>query len=133
MRGRWISLMTAVLCALPLTLAGCGNNGPPDFTLTLASGQTGAATITQGGTAEHRIRGGSGARFDRQHHAGVEWSAAEGRRRAGRSNGGDRFTADFCSKCGLQCVGHQRPRHADGDRHFGKCAELRLDHAFADR
>ena len=50
MRGRWISLMTAVLCALPLTLAGCGNNGPPDFTLSLASGQTAAATITQGGT-----------------------------------------------------------------------------------
>jgi hypothetical protein len=42
--------MTAVLCALPLTLAGCGNSGPPDFALSLASGQTATATITQGGT-----------------------------------------------------------------------------------
>jgi len=50
MRGRWISWMTAVLCALPLTLAGCGSSGPPDFTLSLASGQTANATITQGGT-----------------------------------------------------------------------------------
>jgi hypothetical protein len=50
MRGRWISLMTAVLCALPLTLTGCGNSGPPDFALSLASGQTATATITQGGT-----------------------------------------------------------------------------------
>jgi hypothetical protein len=49
-RGRWISLVTALVCALPLTLAGCGDNGPPDFTLALASGQTANATITQGGT-----------------------------------------------------------------------------------
>jgi len=51
MRGRWISWMTAMLCALPLTLAGCGSSGPPDFTLSLASGHTASATITQGGTA----------------------------------------------------------------------------------
>ena len=37
-------------CALPLTLAACGNNGSPDFALSLASGQTATATITQGGT-----------------------------------------------------------------------------------
>jgi hypothetical protein len=40
----------AMACALPLILAGCGNNGPPDFALSLASGQTATATITQGGT-----------------------------------------------------------------------------------
>lgn len=50
MRGRWSSLAGLVLCALPLTLAGCGNNGPPDFTLSLANGQTSTASITQGGT-----------------------------------------------------------------------------------
>jgi hypothetical protein len=49
-RGRWISLVTAVACALPLALAGCGDNAPPDFTLSLASGQTAKATIMQGGT-----------------------------------------------------------------------------------
>ena len=49
-RGRWIFLVTAVVCALPLTLAGCGNDGPPDFALSLASGQTTKATIVQGGT-----------------------------------------------------------------------------------
>ena len=37
-------------CLLPLTLAGCGDNAPPDFTLSLASGQTAKAMITQGGT-----------------------------------------------------------------------------------
>ncbi len=42
--------MMTMACALPLTLAGCGNNGPPDFALSLASGQTATATITQGGT-----------------------------------------------------------------------------------
>ncbi|HZD77535.1 MAG TPA: hypothetical protein VE218_11045 [Acidobacteriaceae bacterium] len=39
-----------MLCAFPLTLAGCGNNGPPDFALSLASGQTATATVKQGGT-----------------------------------------------------------------------------------
>jgi hypothetical protein len=52
MRGRSISLMTAVFCALPLALAGCGNSGPPDFTLSLASGQPTAVTITQGATVD---------------------------------------------------------------------------------
>jgi hypothetical protein len=50
MRGRWNALVVALACALPLTEAACGNNGPPDFTLSLASGQTATATITQGGT-----------------------------------------------------------------------------------
>ena len=49
-RGRWISLWLVTVCALPLTLAGCGNDQPPDFSLSLASGQTAKATITQGGT-----------------------------------------------------------------------------------
>jgi hypothetical protein len=40
----------AALCALLLPLVGCGDNAPPDFTLSLASGQTAQATITQGGT-----------------------------------------------------------------------------------
>ncbi len=42
--------MVAFAWALPLTVAACGNNGPPDFALSLASGQTANATITQGGT-----------------------------------------------------------------------------------
>ena len=50
MRGRWSSLLAVVLCALPLTLVGCGNNGSPDFALSLASAQTPTADITQGGT-----------------------------------------------------------------------------------
>jgi hypothetical protein len=50
MRGRWNALVVALSCALPLTVAACGNNGPPDFTLSLASGQTATATVTQGGT-----------------------------------------------------------------------------------
>jgi hypothetical protein len=48
--GRWIAWMTAAVCALLLVLAGCGASGPPDFTLSLASGQTSGATITPGGT-----------------------------------------------------------------------------------
>jgi hypothetical protein len=51
MRGRWNALAVALACALPLTVAACGNSGPPDFTLSLASGQTATATITQGATA----------------------------------------------------------------------------------
>lgn len=48
-RGRWTFLLMGAICALPLTFAGCGDNAPPDFTLSLASGQTAKATITQGG------------------------------------------------------------------------------------
>jgi hypothetical protein len=50
MRGRWNALKVVVACALPFTAASCGNSGPPDFTLSLASGQTATATIAQGGT-----------------------------------------------------------------------------------
>jgi hypothetical protein len=50
MRGRWNALIVALACALPFTVAACGNNGPPDFTLSLASGQTATATVMQGGT-----------------------------------------------------------------------------------
>jgi hypothetical protein len=39
-----------LLASAAITLAGCGNSGPPDFALSLASGQTSKATITQGGT-----------------------------------------------------------------------------------
>jgi hypothetical protein len=42
--------MAAFACVLPLAIAACGDNGPPDFALSLASGQAAAATITQGGT-----------------------------------------------------------------------------------
>jgi hypothetical protein len=49
-RRRWIFLVMTAVCALPLVLTGCGGNAPPDFTLSLASGQTAKATITQGGT-----------------------------------------------------------------------------------
>jgi hypothetical protein len=49
-RGQWIFLVMGAVCALPLTLAGCGDNSPPDFTLSLMSGQTAKATITPGGT-----------------------------------------------------------------------------------
>jgi hypothetical protein len=44
------------MCGLGLTLAGCGNNAPPDFTLSLAGGQTSKATITPGGTAAIRFQ-----------------------------------------------------------------------------
>ena len=53
MHGRMRSLWNAWLmaaCALLFALAGCGDNGPPDFALSLASGQTATATITQGAT-----------------------------------------------------------------------------------
>ena len=56
MRGRWNAVMAAIACALPLTVAACGNNGPPDFALSLASGQPAAATITQGGTIPINIQ-----------------------------------------------------------------------------
>jgi hypothetical protein len=56
MRGRWNVVTAAFACALPLTVAACGNNGPPDFALSLASGQTANATITQGGTAPVAIQ-----------------------------------------------------------------------------
>lgn len=48
--ARWISHVTVAACALPLMLAGCGSSGPPDFSLSLASGETSTASITQGGT-----------------------------------------------------------------------------------
>jgi hypothetical protein len=51
-RGGWISLVMGAVCALPLTLVGCGDNAPPDFTLSLVSGQTAKATIVQGGTVK---------------------------------------------------------------------------------
>ena len=47
--GRVRSGWTLPACALVL-LAGCGNNEAPDFGLSLASGQTANAKITQGGT-----------------------------------------------------------------------------------
>jgi hypothetical protein len=50
MRGLWNALVAVGACSLPLTLVGCGSSGPPDFTLSLASGQTATATIAQGGT-----------------------------------------------------------------------------------
>jgi hypothetical protein len=40
----------ATVCALPLLLAGCGDNGPPDFVLSLGTDQPAAVSITQGGT-----------------------------------------------------------------------------------
>jgi hypothetical protein len=56
MRGRWNLPVAALACVLPLTLAACGNNGPPDFALSLASGQTATASITQGGTTPVQIQ-----------------------------------------------------------------------------
>ena len=49
-----ISWMATAVCAL--ALAGCGDNGPPDFTLSLASGQTATAKITQGGRAQIKFQ-----------------------------------------------------------------------------
>ena len=49
-RGRWIFLVMAALCALLLPLAGCGDNTPPDFVLSLGTDQPAAVSITQGGT-----------------------------------------------------------------------------------
>jgi hypothetical protein len=50
MHGRWNAVVIGLACTLPFTVAACGDNSPPDFTLALASGQTATATITQGGT-----------------------------------------------------------------------------------
>ena len=94
MRGRWNVLVAALVCALPLTVAACGNNGPPDFALSLASGQPAAATITQGGTAQSSIPGSGGERLDGQHHAGVERAAAGRGRCAGLGDSGDWIAAD---------------------------------------
>jgi hypothetical protein len=54
-RVRRFSWLTAV-SALLVTLAGCGDNGPPDFTLSLASGQPAAVTITAGGTKQTKFQ-----------------------------------------------------------------------------
>lgn len=51
-RFSWLTAM----CVLALALAGCGDNGPPDFTLSLASGQTATARITQGGRAQIKLQ-----------------------------------------------------------------------------
>lgn len=48
--------MAASVCVLPLMLAGCGNNEAPDFSLSLASGQTATASITQGGTTSIKFQ-----------------------------------------------------------------------------
>lgn len=50
-RSQWIFLVLAAVCALPLVSAGCGDNAPPDFTLSLGTDQPAAVSITQGGTA----------------------------------------------------------------------------------
>ena len=51
MKNWWRAVALAIACCLPLGLSACGSSGPPDFALSLASGQPAAATITQGGTA----------------------------------------------------------------------------------
>jgi hypothetical protein len=50
MKSGWRSVALAIGCCLPLGLSACGSSGPPDFALSLASGQTASATITPGGT-----------------------------------------------------------------------------------
>jgi hypothetical protein len=54
--GRWIFWMAVLGCAFLPGLAACGTSGPPDFALSLASGQTSNATITQGGTTNVLIQ-----------------------------------------------------------------------------
>ncbi len=49
-RGRWIFLVMAAVCALPLLLSGCGDNAPPDFVLSLGTDQPAEVSIVQGGT-----------------------------------------------------------------------------------
>ena len=51
MRGRGRSLVLAVSGALAMLVTACGNSGPPDFTLVLATNQPAPVTIAQGGTA----------------------------------------------------------------------------------
>jgi hypothetical protein len=51
MRGRWGWLvLVLLLCAFPLTLVGCGDSGPPDFVLSLATDQPSSVSIAQGGS-----------------------------------------------------------------------------------
>ncbi len=47
-KGRGVLLGLGLVAALSMT--ACGNSGPPDFNLMLASGQTAATTVPQGGT-----------------------------------------------------------------------------------
>lgn len=55
MKSGWRSVALALGCCLPLGLSACGSNGPPDFGLSLASGQPAAATITPGATTNVMI------------------------------------------------------------------------------
>ncbi len=55
MMGRCRMLLLAVGSALPMLVAACGDNGPPDFVLSLASGQPAAATISPGGSTNINI------------------------------------------------------------------------------
>lgn len=50
MRGRLAALVFTMGCTLPLLVTACGNSGPPDFVLGLATNQPAAATVAQGGT-----------------------------------------------------------------------------------
>lgn len=50
MKSWWRSVALAIGCCLPWGLSACGSSGPPDFALSLPSGQTASATITPGGT-----------------------------------------------------------------------------------
>jgi hypothetical protein len=50
MKSWWRSVALAIGCCVPLGLSACGSSGPPDFALSLPSGQTASATITPGGT-----------------------------------------------------------------------------------
>ena len=124
--------VTALACALPLTLAGCGNNGPPDFALSLVSGQTATATITQGGTTPDQLPGGCGEWLGGQHHAGVERAAAGGGCCAGLGDGGDRIATDVRAERGFRRSRDSCTGHLDGNRGLGESAGFELDHPHAD-
>jgi hypothetical protein len=57
MKRRWGWLgRTGLWCAsvgwLVIALSGCGDNGPPEFSLSLASGQSSNVVLAPGGTAD---------------------------------------------------------------------------------
>ncbi len=133
MRGRWNGVMAAFACVLPLTIAACGNNGPPDFALSLASGQPAAATITQGATAPvtiqvSAVKGSTGSITLVLSGLPPGVGVAPGSATVGIGS-----PQMLCPECCVRCSRDERAGHADGDRGVRKSALLQLDHAYADR
>ncbi len=124
--------MAAFACVLPLTIAACGNNGPPDFALSLASGQPAAATITQGGTTPviiqvSAVKGSTGSITLVLSGLPPGVGVAPGSATVGIGS-----PQTFQSERRVYGAGDQHAGDADSDRRFGESAQLELDHAHAD-